>query len=164
MSSHYKLKTTYQYATKIFNKNWKQHVDSASITNFSLMFLGTLGNAGKAPDKGLSIKLRPLVKALRDTNKLIEQAFAELDAIKWDTTQLCREGNETPTNCSVTSLLSSIWPADPLDQIIACARVLTEDVRQVASFIQVNIYSSSNIYSVENKLISSQRSTTNLIC
>ncbi|XP_043483838.1 breast cancer anti-estrogen resistance protein 1 [Leptopilina heterotoma] len=95
---------------------------------------GTLSNAaGKAlSDKGLSMKLRPLVKALRDTDKLIEKAFSELDIIKWNTTQLCREENET--NCS--ALIN--WPADPLDQLIACARVLTEDVRQVASFIQGN--------------------------
>lgn len=78
------------------------------------------------------MKLRPLVKALRDTDKLMEKAFSELDIIKWNTTQLCREENET--NCS--ALIN--WPAaDPLDQLIGCARVLTEDVRQVASFIQV---------------------------
>lgn len=107
------------------------------LTIIIAIFLGVLGNAGKVPDKGLSMKLRPLVKALRDTDKLIEKAFSELEIIKWDTTQLCREENEPSSNSSVSSLLSSIWPADPLDQLVACARVLTEDVRQVASFIQV---------------------------
>lgn len=101
---------------------------------------GTLGNAGKAPDKGLAIKLRPLVKALRDSDKLIQESAGKLDAIEWDATQLCRGNDDetlTPTNCSAPSILAPIQ-SDPLDQLISCARALTEDVRQVASFIQGN--------------------------
>ena len=115
------------------------HFSFYSISNL-LLFLGTLGNAGKAPDKGLAVKLRPLVKALRDSDKLVQEAAGELDAIEWDATQLCRgcDDTPTPTNCSVPSIISPTH-TDPLDQLIACARSLTEDVRQVASFIQVNI-------------------------
>ncbi|XP_024935655.1 breast cancer anti-estrogen resistance protein 1 isoform X2 [Cephus cinctus] len=100
---------------------------------------GTLGNAAKAPDKGLATKLRPLVKALRDSDKLVQEAAGELDAMEWDATKLCRGGGDTPTptNYSPPSLLPTVQP-DPLDQLIACARALTEDVRQVASFIQGN--------------------------
>lgn len=101
--------------------------------------LGTLGNAGKAPDKGLATKLRPLVKALRDSDKLVQEAATELDAMEWDATKLCRGGGDTPTptNGPPSTILPPAQP-DPLDQLIACARALTEDVRQVASFIQVN--------------------------
>ena len=82
-----------------------------------------------------------MVKALRDSDKLIQEAASELDTIEWDATQLCRGGDDTPTptNCTTPSLLVPVQP-DPLDQLIACARSLTEDVRQVASFIQVYIY------------------------
>ncbi|OAD57142.1 Breast cancer anti-estrogen resistance protein 1 [Eufriesea mexicana] len=102
---------------------------------------GTLGNAGKAPDKGLATKLRPLVKALRDSDKLVQEAATELDAMEWDAGKLCRGGSDTPTptNGPPSTLLPSVQP-DPLDQLIACARALTEDVRQVASFIQVRIH------------------------
>lgn len=100
---------------------------------------GTLGNAGKAPDKGLATKLRPLVKALRDSDRLVQEAAGELDSMKWDVVRLSRGGDETPTptNGSPPSLLPHSQP-DPLDQLVACARALTEDVRQVASFIQGN--------------------------
>lgn len=101
---------------------------------------GTLGNAGKAPDKGLASKLRPLVKALRDSDKLVQEAATDLDAMEWDAAKLCRGGGDTPTptNGPPSTLLPPTQP-DPLDQLIACARALTEDVRQVASFIQVSI-------------------------
>lgn len=109
------------------------------------MDLGTLGNAGKAPDKGLATKLRPLVKALRDSDKLVQEAATELDAMEWDAGKLCRGGGDTPTptNGPPSTILPPAQP-DPLDQLIACARALTEDVRQVASFIQVNGTTLSN--------------------
>lgn len=107
-----------------------------------LVHTGTLGNAGKAPDKGLAMKLRPLVKALRDSDKLVQEAATELDTIEWDASKLCRGGGDTPTptNGPPPSLLPPVQQPDPLDQLIACARALTEDVRQVASFIQVSIF------------------------
>ncbi|XP_017892643.1 breast cancer anti-estrogen resistance protein 1 [Ceratina calcarata] len=104
---------------------------------------GTLGNAGKAPDKGLVTKLRPLVKALKDSDKLVQEAASELDAMEWDAAKLAREDDDapTPTNNNgppISASVTSLSPPDPLDQLIACARALTEDVRQVASFIQGN--------------------------
>ncbi|KYM95534.1 Breast cancer anti-estrogen resistance protein 1 [Cyphomyrmex costatus] len=105
---------------------------------------GTLGNAGKAPDKGLATKLRPLVKALRDSDKLVQEAATELDTMEWDASKLCRGGGDTPTptNGPPSSLLLPVQ-SDPLDQLIACARALTEDVRQVASFIQLMTFEQS---------------------
>lgn len=115
------------------------------------MRIGTLGNAGKAPDKGLATKLRPLVKALRDSDKLVQEAATELDTMEWDASKLCRGGGDTPTptNGPPPSLLPPVQP-DPLDQLIACARALTEDVRQVASFIQVSIFPNCNIFLPDN--------------
>lgn len=97
-----------------------------------------MGNASKASDKGLATKLRPLVKALKDSDKLVQEAAARLDTIEWDASKLSRYGGDTPTptNGVPPSLVPPAQP-DPLDQLIACARALTEDVRQVASFIQV---------------------------
>lgn len=114
---------------------------------------GTLGNAGKAPDKGLASKFRPLVKALRDSDKLVQEAASELDTIEWDATKLSRGGEcdtPTPTN-GPPPLITSLLP-DPLDQLIACARALTEDVRQIASFIQV-LFLSNNAQFASSKNI-----------
>lgn len=79
------------------------------------------------------------MKALRDSDKLVQEAASELDTMEWDASKLCRGGSDTPTptNGPPSSLLLPVQ-SDPLDQLIACARALTEDVRQVASFIQVS--------------------------
>ncbi|XP_066592437.1 breast cancer anti-estrogen resistance protein 1 [Prorops nasuta] len=99
---------------------------------------GTLGNAGKALDKNLIIKLRPLVKTLRDSDKLVQEATMKLDSIDWDVNKLCRNGCGGTLSNGPESPISTAGQPDPLDQLIACARSLTEDVRQVASFIQGN--------------------------
>lgn len=41
---------------------------------------GALGNATRSEDRGLALKLRPLVRALRDANKLIHDSSETLDA------------------------------------------------------------------------------------
>lgn len=86
------------------------------------------------------MKLRPLVRALRDSDRLVQEAAGELDALEWDTSRLCRGGGDTPTptNGTPPPFIVPTQP-DPLDQLIACARALTEDVRQIASFIQVHL-------------------------
>ncbi|XP_046993178.1 breast cancer anti-estrogen resistance protein 1 [Schistocerca americana] len=88
---------------------------------------GALGNAARAPDKALAPKLRPLARALRDADRLVQDAAAQLDAANWDLDRLARDQGEE--NCRTP---------DALDQLVACARALTEDVRQAASFIQGN--------------------------
>lgn len=89
---------------------------------------GALGNAASADDKGLALKLKPLVKALRDADKLVHDASQNLDAIGWTVESLAREDQKAKHQI----------PPDSLDQLIACAQTLTEDVRQTASFIQGN--------------------------
>ena len=94
---------------------------------------GALGNAGKAPDKGLAVKLRPLVKALRDADRLVQEAAATLDGLEWSIDALARTEEDQSEGKRTTP-----QPPDALDQLVACARALTEDVRQTASFIQGN--------------------------
>ncbi|XP_055602048.1 breast cancer anti-estrogen resistance protein 1 isoform X2 [Uranotaenia lowii] len=91
---------------------------------------GALGNASKAEDKGLAQKLKPLVKALRDADKLVHEASHNLDNQGWTLVTLQRP--------EATQKLQQQLPPDSLDQLIACAQTLTEDVRQTASFIQGN--------------------------
>lgn len=88
---------------------------------------GALGNAARADDKGLALKLRPLVKALRDADKLVHEASQTLEIQGWTVETLSRaDAKQHP------------GPPDSLDQLVACAQTLTEDVRQSTSFIQGN--------------------------
>lgn len=80
---------------------------------------------------GIAIKLKTLVKALRDADNLVHETSNSLDLQGWTTESLQRA--EAPKNVK-----QSQGPPDSLDQLIACAQTLTEDVRQTASFIQGN--------------------------
>ncbi|XP_070492459.1 breast cancer anti-estrogen resistance protein 1 [Chironomus tepperi] len=93
---------------------------------------GSLGNSLKTEDKNLSIKLRPLVKALKDADKLIHEACNALDAQGWNIEYLQRL--EQPKNTKTKTSL----PPDSLDQLIVVSQTLTEDIRQTSSFIQGN--------------------------
>lgn len=94
---------------------------------------GALGNAARADDKGLALKLRPLVKALRDADNLVHEASQSLEIQGWTVETLCR------TDKAQQKQLQHLQgPPDSLDQLMACAQTLTEDVRQSTSFIQGN--------------------------
>lgn len=97
---------------------------------------GALGNAARADDKSLAQKLRPLVKALRDADKLIHEASQMLELQGWSVERLCRAAEPLSPRMPVAPQTHA--PPDSLDQLIACAQTLTEDVRQSASFIQGN--------------------------
>ncbi|XP_017956426.1 breast cancer anti-estrogen resistance protein 1 isoform X2 [Drosophila navojoa] len=89
---------------------------------------GALGNAQNSEDRNLALKLRPLVRALRDANKLIQDSSEALDGQGgWSVEQLARSDDK-----------HGCRPPDSLDQLIACAQTLTEDVRSTTSFIQGN--------------------------
>lgn len=88
---------------------------------------GALGNAARASDKNLAAKLLPLVTALRNSNALVKDAGDKLDLQGWSLSLLARSEDEDKT-----------YKPDELEQLIACSRALTEDVRQAASFIQGN--------------------------
>lgn len=85
---------------------------------------GALGNATRASDKNLASKLVPLVTALRTSDNLVHVAANELQLHDWSVDLLSRAEDESKAK------------PDALEQLIACARALTEDVRQTASFIQ----------------------------
>lgn len=93
---------------------------------------GTLGNAARAPDKGLQAKLKPLVTALRNANKLVQEASHNLDQHKWSVDLLVLSDDYESNN------VHGIQRTDSLEQLVACSRALTEDVRQITSFIQGN--------------------------
>lgn len=87
---------------------------------------GVQGNAFKADDKRLVEKLKPLVKALRDADRLVSIIGQNLELDGW-TVEVLVKTNETKNK-----------PGDNLNQLIACAQTLTEDVRHLVSFIQGN--------------------------
>ena len=78
------------------------------------------------------MKLRPLVKALKDADKLIHEACSALDIQSWNIEFLHRPETVKPkTNKAQLS-------PDSLDQLIVVSQTLTEDIRQTSSFIQGN--------------------------
>ncbi|XP_061390000.1 breast cancer anti-estrogen resistance protein 1 [Musca vetustissima] len=89
---------------------------------------GALGNASKSEDRTLAQKLKPIIRALRDANKLVQESCEVLEANGgWSLDQLVR--NDDKGTCK---------SPDSLDRLIACAQTLTEDVRSTTSFIQGN--------------------------
>jgi len=105
---------------------------------------GCLGNAVNARDKGIfitrmliiiiqlslflgiSTKLQPLVFDLIKTDKMICYSTNALDCLDWKPQVLYRELNN---ECE--------YSEDALDKLISCAKLLTDDIRQVTSFIKV---------------------------
>jgi len=60
------------------------------------------------------------------TNKIIGYSINALDYIGWKTNILIRDSN---TECE--------YSEDALDKLISCAKLLTDDIRQITSFIKV---------------------------
>ncbi|XP_061378257.1 breast cancer anti-estrogen resistance protein 1 isoform X1 [Danaus plexippus] len=98
----------------------------AALHDLAVFADATLANAHDAQDKGIAVKLRPLVKALKDAERITHEATSALDAGDWAPERL--ERDREPTDGT----------HDALDQLVACARSLTEDVRRAASFIHGN--------------------------
>lgn len=89
---------------------------------------GALGNSSKSEDRTLAQKLKPIIRALRDANKLVQDSCEVLEANGgWSLELLARADDKTTCR-----------PPDSLDRLIACAQTLTEDVRSTTSFIQGN--------------------------
>ncbi|XP_028134299.2 breast cancer anti-estrogen resistance protein 1 isoform X2 [Diabrotica virgifera virgifera] len=88
---------------------------------------GTLGNAARASDKNLAGKLSPLVLAIRKANTLVQEVSEKLNKHNWSLDILSRPLDE-----------ECVKKPDELEQLVACSRALTEDIRQIASFIQGN--------------------------
>lgn len=75
---------------------------------------------------GISTKLHPLVFDLVQTNKIIGYSRNALDYIGWEANILNRDSNT-----------ESEYSEDALDKLISCAKLLTDDIRQITSFIKV---------------------------
>lgn len=88
---------------------------------------GTLGNAARASDKNLASKLAPLVVALKRSDSLVCEAAEKLNEQRWSLDLLSRSDDDEKNR-----------KPDELEQLVACSRALTEDIRQIASFIQGN--------------------------
>lgn len=98
-----------------------------SLHQFIVFSEGCLGNAVKARDKGISTKLQPLVFDLMKTNKMISFSTNALDCLDWKPNLLHRDSNN---ECE--------YSEDALDKLISCAKLLTDDIRQITSFIKGN--------------------------
>ncbi|XP_059226773.1 breast cancer anti-estrogen resistance protein 1 [Stomoxys calcitrans] len=89
---------------------------------------GALGNASKSEDRTLATKLKPIIRALRDANNLVQDSCEVLEANGgWSMDLLVRDDDK-----------NTCKSPDSLDRLIACAQTLTEDVRSTTSFIQGN--------------------------
>lgn len=98
-----------------------------SLNDLAEFSEGALGNATRASDKNIALKLSPLVVALKKSNILVYEAAEKLDEHKWSIDVLCRNDDDEKSR-----------KPDELEQLVACSRALTEDIRQIASFIQGN--------------------------
>ncbi|XP_073990430.1 serine_rich_CAS and FAT-like_CAS_C domain-containing protein p130CAS [Rhodnius prolixus] len=76
-------------------------------------------------DKGLGGKLGPLVASLTKADLLVKECCQSLEFSGWSTTLLAVEDPD-------------IHQPDALDALVSCAAALTDDIRQVTSFIQGN--------------------------
>ncbi|XP_065226727.1 enhancer of filamentation 1 [Planococcus citri] len=94
---------------------------------------GVLGNALNASDKGLVQKLCPLTKTLFETNNVVQQCVTYLENCNWSVQVLAKDAH-SPDNVDRKCGRGF----DSLDQLIVCARSLTEDVRRFSSFVQGN--------------------------
>lgn len=93
---------------------------------------GALTNASHANDKNMAIKLRPLVQTLCNADRLIHGAMQQLECDGWTVDVLCRHRDADDDDHQ------AIDDNDHLDQLMACAQTLTEDIRQTTSFVQGN--------------------------
>lgn len=75
---------------------------------------------------GILTKLHPLVFDLMKTDKMIGFSTNALDCLDWKPNLLYRDSNN---ECE--------YSEDALDKLISCAKLLTDDIRQITSFIKV---------------------------
>ncbi|XP_023215011.1 breast cancer anti-estrogen resistance protein 1-like isoform X1 [Centruroides sculpturatus] len=96
----------------------------ASLKEFLNFSHGALANSTHAADKTLSCKLANLLKPLVDSSQIVQVSIQALDNKGW---QVSKFISSDDTN-----------NPDELDQLVACAQGIIEDVRPVASFIRGN--------------------------
>lgn len=96
----------------------------ASLKEFLNFSHGALANSTHAADKTLSCKLANLLKPLVDSSQVVQVSIQALDNKGWQVSKfISPEDMNNP---------------DELDQLVACAQGIIEDIRPVASFIRGN--------------------------
>ncbi|XP_035211479.1 breast cancer anti-estrogen resistance protein 1-like isoform X2 [Stegodyphus dumicola] len=85
---------------------------------------GALANSTHAADKSLCFKLNKLVMPIKESCATVKKCVQALDEKGWIAAKLAHSDDS--------------YAPDELDMLVACARNLVEDVRQVASLIQGN--------------------------
>ncbi|XP_050047677.1 breast cancer anti-estrogen resistance protein 1 isoform X3 [Dermacentor andersoni] len=106
--------------SRLYDIKTSCHKLRTSLKEFLNFAQGALANASHVEDRKLYQKLGRLTKPLLDSYQVVVATTQALDDKGW---QLCMSREAGP---------------DELDQLIACARGLTEDIQQVASTIQGN--------------------------
>ncbi|GFU54836.1 breast cancer anti-estrogen resistance protein 1 [Nephila pilipes] len=100
------------------------HKLQCSLVDLFNFAQGALANSTHAADKSLCFKLNKLVKPIKESCATVKTCVQALDDKGWIASKLAyTEDSSTP---------------DELDMLIACAKNLVEDVRQVTSLIQGN--------------------------
>lgn len=105
---------------RLYDLKLSCHRLRSSLQEFLNFAQGALTNAARAEDRKLYHKLARLTKPLADSYRVVLATTQSLDDKGWQ----------------VIGSVGSI--PDALDQLVACARGLTEDIQQVASTIQGN--------------------------
>lgn len=108
--------------TRLYDIKMSCHKLCSTLHEFLNFAQGALANAAHVEDRKLYQKLARLAKPLVDSYHVVQATTQALDQKGWQL-NLSREASAGP---------------DELDQLIACARGLTEDIQQIASTIQGN--------------------------
>ncbi|CAN7991825.1 unnamed protein product, partial [Ixodes hexagonus] len=108
--------------SRLYDLKTSCHKLRTSLREFLNFAQGALANAAHLEDRKLYQKLARLAKPLADSYQVVVSTTQALDDKGWQL-NVTREASAGP---------------DELDQLIACARGLTEDIQQIASTIQGN--------------------------
>ncbi|GIY26105.1 breast cancer anti-estrogen resistance protein 1 [Caerostris extrusa] len=100
------------------------HKLQCSLVDLFNFAQGALANSTHAADKSLCFKLNKLVKPIKESCATVKTCVQALDDKGWLASKLAHSDD--------------LSAPDELDMLVACAKNLVEDVRQVTSLIQGN--------------------------
>ncbi|XP_040063668.1 breast cancer anti-estrogen resistance protein 1 isoform X1 [Ixodes scapularis] len=108
--------------SRLYDLKTSCHKLRTSLREFLNFAQGALANAAHLEDRKLCQKLARLAKPLVDSYQVVVTTTQALDDKGWQ----------------ISATRDTSAGPDELDQLIACARGLTEDIQQIASTIQGN--------------------------
>ncbi|XP_054722654.1 breast cancer anti-estrogen resistance protein 1-like, partial [Uloborus diversus] len=100
------------------------HRLQSSLVDLYNFARGALANSAHAADKSLCFKLNKLTVPIKESCSTVKNCVQALDEKRWVASKLAYSDESNAP--------------DELDTLVACARNLVEDVRQIASLIQGN--------------------------